>query len=176
MDYPEKIKALLVKFVEETTLLEAQNNQLLDHIGANNVHNAKSKLNAERRDFAVAKAQLQQVVSALEVDNWRNAVVRAKSLLDRIEKCQFPKWLLTVSPAWIDTVPASQFKTWLRFCKEQFLVALGQMEEEKERDPDYDMETDLLELQTIYLNELPQVFVNRIAKYISDVVIDDQEV
>ena len=152
-----------------------QKNQLLTHIGANNIHNAKSNISAERRMFEAAKEQLKQVVDALEVDNWRNAVVRAKTLLDRIEKCQFPKWLLTISPEWIGKVPPSQYKTWLRFCKEQYLVALGQMEEEKELDPTYDIEEDLQELQEVYLNELPQVFVNKIAKYIRFVNNESEE-
>jgi hypothetical protein len=150
-----------------------EKHELLNFIGANTVPKAKAKLGRERKEFEETKNQLKQVVDALEVDNWRNGVVRAKSLLKHLEKTQFPQWLLTISPHWIDKVSPSTYKSWLRFCQEQFLVALSSMQSEKERFPDYDIEEDLNVLKKAYLHQMPGEFIKDVSNYIS--VEDDDE-
>lgn len=144
-----------------------EKHELLSFIGANSVPKAKAKIGRERREFEDVKNQLKQVVDALEVDNWRNGVVRAKSLLKYLEKTQFPQWLRTISPHWIGKVSPSTYKSWLRFCQEQFLVALSSMESEKERFPDYDIDADLEVLKEAYLTQLPVDFINDVSHYIS---------
>jgi hypothetical protein len=151
-----------------------EKHELLSFIGANSVPKAKAKLGRERRDFEEVKGQLKQVVEALEVDNWRNGVVRAKSLLKYLEKTQFPQWLLTVSPYWIDKVSPSTYKSWLRFCQEQFLVALSSMQSEKEQFHDYDIDADLEVLKKAYLYQLPGDFIKDVSNYISVEMEEDE--
>ena len=142
--------------------------ELLRHVGADNVSNAKRKIDRERLEFERTKSQLQEVVNALDVDNWRNAVVRAKSLLNKLEKDGLPRWLHTISPAWVGKVPPSQYKTWLRFCREQFLVALGELEMESEMFPDQvNLEEELQNMRECYLSSSPGEFVERISAFIT---------
>lgn len=153
-----------------------EKHELLNFIGANSVPKAKAKLGRERRKFEDVKNQLKHVVDALEVDNWMNGVVRAKSLLKYLEKSQFPQWLLTISPHWIDNVSPSTYKSWLRFCQEQFLVALSFMESEKEQFPDYDIDADLEVLKEAYLQQSPADFIKDVSRYITvDLEEDESE-
>jgi hypothetical protein len=146
---------------------------LLEHVGASNVPNAKRKLDRERAEFERTKGQLQEVINALEVDNWFNAVVRAKSLLDKLEREGLPIWLRSISPAWVGKVAPSSYKRWLTFCREQFLVALGQLQSDAELGLDVNVEEQLEEMKKCYLTNLPGEFVEAVSAYIS-VDIDEE--
>jgi hypothetical protein len=162
----EKIKELLSKMDRGTKKVQRDREDLLSHIGANTVPNAKRKLDAERREFEQTKDQLLNVVDALEVDNWRNAIVRAKSLLNKLEQNRMPKWLLVPSRAWEGTVPPTQFRTWLRFCQEQFMLVLSEMELQAEQDPDYDIIDQLDTAKELYHTREPGKFVQECAEFV----------
>jgi len=152
---------------------EREHREVLDHIGADNVTNAKRKITSERREFEKTKEQLRNVVDALEVDNWRNAVVRAKSLLDKLEQNRMPKWLLVPSRAWEGTVPPSQFRMWLRFCQEQFMQVLSEMEMQAEQDPDYDIVEQMEIAKELYHTREPGKFVLECSEFmLGDVDFD----
>jgi hypothetical protein len=155
--------------IEWMSNLHRSHSELLDHVGADNVTNAKRKIDRERRIFEQTKEQLGQVVSALEVDNWRNAVVRARSLLDKLEREGIPVWLRTISPAWVKhKIAPSSYKRWLTFCREQYLVALGELEKEAELYPDQvDIESELELIRNCYMTEAPHVFIERVSEFIS---------
>ena len=163
------------KFIGEIHKVYDSQTELLEHIGANNVPNAKRKIQRERAEFERTKGQLQEVVNALEVDNWRNAVVRAKSLLDKLEREGLPIWLRSISPAWVGKVAPSSYKRWLTFCREQFLVALGQLQSDAELGLDVNVEEQLEEMRKCYLRSLPGEFVEEVSAYISEDVNDEYE-
>jgi hypothetical protein len=162
----EKITKLVTKIEQNAEKHRTANEDLLSHIGANTVPNAKRKLDAERREFEQTKEQLLNVVDALEVDNWRNAIVRAKSLLNKLEQNRMPKWLLVPSRAWEGTVPPTQFRTWLRFCQEQFMLVLSEMELQAEQDPDYDIIEQLDTAKELYHTREPGRFVQECADFV----------
>jgi hypothetical protein len=162
----ERIKDLLSKMDRSSKKVQKDREDLLGHIGANTVPNAKRKLDAERREFEQTKEQLLNVVDALEVDNWRNAIVRAKSLLNKLEQNRMPKWLLVPSRAWEGTVPPTQFRTWLRFCQEQFMLVLSEMELQAEEDPDYDIIEQLETAKELYHTREPGKFVQECADFV----------
>jgi hypothetical protein len=145
---------------------DREHKEVLDHIGADNVTNAKRKITSERREFEKTKEQLRNVVDALEVDNWRNAVVRAKSLLNKLEQNRMPKWLLVPSRAWEGTVPPTQFRTWLRFCQEQFMLVLSEMELQSEQYPDYDIIEQMEIAKELYHTREPGKFVQECADFV----------
>lgn len=147
--------------------------ELLGHIGANNVPNAKKRITRERKEFEKTKDQLKEVVNALEVDNWRNAVFRAKSLLDKLEQQSLPVWLKSISPAWVTKVTPSSYKRWLNFCREQYLVALGQLQMDVELGLDVDVEEQIAAMKEVYLTEQPGEFVEAVSRYIT--VSNDEE-
>lgn len=153
--------------IKEIKKVYTNHDALLAHIGANNLPNAKKKLNRERAEFERTKNQLQEVVNALEVDNWRNAIVRAKSLLDKLEREGLPTWLRTISPAWVDKIPPSSYKRWLHFCREQFLVALGELQAEAELFPDLDVDKELEILRELYMTLPPGEFVERVSQFVT---------
>jgi hypothetical protein len=153
--------------IKEIKKVYTNHDALLAHIGANNLPNAKKKLNRERAEFERTKNQLQEVVNALEVDNWRNAIVRAKSLLDKLEREGLPAWLRTISPAWVDKIPPSSYKRWLHFCREQFLVALGELQAEAELFPDLDVDKELEILRELYMTLPPGEFVERVSQFVT---------
>jgi hypothetical protein len=159
--------------IKEIKKVYTNHDALLAHIGANNLPNAKKKLNRERAEFERTKNQLQEVVNALEVDNWRNAIVRAKSLLDKLEREGLPAWLRTISPAWVDKIPPSSYKRWLHFCREQFLVALGELQAEAELFPDLDVDKELEILRELYLTLPPGEFIERISQFVTTTDDDD---
>jgi len=163
------------KFIGEIHKVYDSQTELLEHIGANNVPNAKRKIQRERAEFERTKGQLQEVVNALEVDNWRNAVVRAKSLLDKLEREGLPIWLRSISPAWVGKVAPSSYKRWLTFCREQFLVALGQLQTDAELGLDVNVEEQLEEMRKCYLGSLPGEFVEEVSAYISEDVNEEFE-
>jgi hypothetical protein len=162
--------------LREVRALYKDREDLLNHVGANTVPNAKRKIDRERLEFERTKGQLQEVVNALDVDNWRNAVVRAKSLLDKLEKEGLPKWLTTISPAWVNKIPPSSYKRWLHFCREQFLVALGELEAEAEMFPDLDVEKEVEILRELYLTLPPGEFIERISQFVTSENPDAEEV
>ena len=149
--------------------------QLLEHIGANNLPNAKRKIDRERIEFERTKSQLQEVVGALEVDNWRNAVVRAKSLLNKLEREGLPPWLRTISPAWVNKIPPSAYKRWLHFCREQFLVALGELQADAEIFTDLDVDKELETLRELYLTLPPGEFIERISQFVTSNYDEDED-
>ncbi len=155
--------------------LADKHEEILAHIGADNITNAKRKINAERREFERTKEQLCEVVNALEVDNWRNAVVRAKSLLNKLEKEGIPNWLRTISPAWVDKIPPSSYRRWLSFCREQFLVALGELQAEAEEFEGVNVEEELEELRLLYSTLPPGEFIERISQFITTPPEDGEE-
>lgn len=155
------------KFIGEMSKVFDSQSELLAHIGANNVPNAKRKIQRERAEFERTKGQLQEVVNALEVDNWRNAVVRAKSLLDKLEREGLPVWLRSISPAWIGKIAPSSYKRWLHFCREQFLVALGQLQADAELGLEVDIEVELENMKNYYLTHSPAEFVEAVSQYIA---------
>jgi hypothetical protein len=175
MEDLDKIKEMLERAAEKSSKIERDKDSLLDHIGANTVPNAKRKLNRERAEFERTKRQLQEVVNALEVDNWRNAVTRAKSLLNKLEREGLPVWLRTISPYWVGRVPPNQYKYWLRFCREQFLVALGQMQTDAELGLEVDIEGTLEAMREVYLNQKPADFVEAVSDYIAQEVFVEED-
>ena len=162
--------------VREIKKIYKNNDALLNHIGAATVPNAKRKIDRERAEFERTKGQLQEVVNALEVDNWRNAVVRAKSLLSKLEKEGLPVWLRSISPYWIGKVAPSQYRMWHRNCKEQFLVALGELQYDAELGLEVDVEVEIELLKNIYLKNRPEVFIEEVAKYLTSTPEDDEYV
>jgi hypothetical protein len=151
-----------------------ERHELLEAIGAKSVNRAKVKLDNERKEFLNTKTQLLAVVDALEVDNWRNAVVRAKSLLDKIEQNRMPKWLLTISPAWIDKIRPSDYKRMHRNCQEQFLVLLSELETRAEDDLDFDIDRVLEEVKKFYLSNTPGKFIEEVALYLNQEYMDEE--
>lgn len=174
MEDLEKIKDLLERAAKKSANIEREKNSLLKYIGANTIPNAKRKIDRERVEFERTKTQLQEVVNALEVDNWRNAVVRAKSLLNKLEREGLPKWLMTISPAWVDKIPPNSYKRWLNFCREQFLVALGELQAEVELFPDLDIEHELELLRELYMTLPPGEFIERISQFVTSEVDEDE--
>jgi len=154
--------------IREMRQVFQKHNDLLEHVGADNVGNAKKKIDRERAEFLRTKEQLQEVVNALDVDNWRNAVVRAKSLLSKLEKEGLPVWLRSISPFWVGKVAPSSYKYWHRFCKEQFLVALGQLQADIELGLEVNLEEQIELMREVYLTERPEVFVEAVAEYIQE--------
>ena len=163
------------KFIGEVNKVFDSQSELLEHIGANNVPNATRKIQRERAEFERTKGQLQEVVNALEVDNWRNAVIRAKSLLDKLEREGLPIWLRSISPYWPGKVAPSSYKRWLTFCREQFLVALGELQRDAELGLEVDVEEQLEAMKQCYLHKLPGEFVEAVSEYISGEVDEDYE-
>lgn len=159
--------------IKEIKRVYNAHDSLLEHIGANNVTNAKRKIDRERAEFERTKGQLQEVVNALDVDNWRNAVVRAKTLLSKLEKEGLPVWLRSMSPYWIGKVAPTQYRMWHRSCKEQFLVALGELQYDAELGLEVDIEAEIDTLKDIYLENRPEVFIEEVAKYLTSTPEDD---
>lgn len=141
--------------------------ELLEHVGANNTHNAKQRIDRERAEFAKTKEQLCEVVEALEVDNWRNAVARAKGLLNKLEREALPTWIRTISPYWIGRIAPSSYKRWHTFCREQFLVALGELQRDVELGLEVDVEEQLELMKECYLSKEPADFIEEVSNYIS---------
>ena len=165
------------KFLKEMNKMFDSHGDLLNHIGANNVPNAKRRIDRERAEFERTKGQLQEVVNALEVDNWRNAVVRAKTLLEKLEREGLPVWLRSISPYWVGRVAPNQYKYWLRFCREQFLVALGQLQADAELGLEVDFEATLEAMREVYLNNKPASFVEAVSDYLAqEVELEEEEV
>lgn len=160
--------------IKEIKKVYTNHDALLAHIGANNLPNAKKKLNRERAEFEKTKNQLQEVVNALEVDNWRNAVVRAKSLLDKLEREGLPVWLRTISPAWAGKIPPSSYKRWLGFCREQYLVALGELQHDVELGLEVDVDAEIEKMKEFYLTSSPGDFVEAVSQYITSNPEEDE--
>jgi len=161
--------------IKEIKKVYSAHDALLEHVGANSVPNAKRKLDRERAEFERTKGQLQEVVNALEVDNWRNAVTRAKSLLNKLEREGLPVWLRSISPHWVGKVPPNQYKYWLRFCREQFLVALGQLQSDAELGLEVDIEGTLDAMKEVYLTQKPAEFVEAVSDYIAQEVFIEED-
>lgn len=174
-DYLEKITRLLAKMQADNVINKKAKDELLKHIGANTVPNAKRKLTAERLEFERTKEQLCQVVNALDADNWRNAVVRAKSLLNKLEREALPTWLRSISTYWIGKVAPSSYKRWHTFCREQFLVALSELQSDVELGLDVNVDEQLEAMKECYLNSMPGEFIEAVSAYISDGADDDSE-
>lgn len=156
------------KLIREMRQVFQKHNDLLEHVGADNVGNAKKKIDRERAEFLRTKEQLQEVVNALDVDNWRNAVVRAKTLLSKLEKEGLPSWLRSISPCWVGKIAPSSYRYWHRFCKEQFLVALGQLQDDIELGLEVNLEEQIEQMKEVYLKERPEVFIEAVAEYIQE--------
>ena len=167
-----KINEMLLRATKNASRVERDKNSLLEHIGAGTVPNAKRKIDRERAEFERTKGQLQEVVNALEVDNWRNAVTRAKSLLNKLEREGLPVWLRSISPAWAGKVAPSSYKRWITFCREQFLVALGQLQTDAELGLEVNVEEEIDNMRKFYLKNLPGDFVEAVSAYIT---LDDNE-
>jgi hypothetical protein len=162
------------KLIREMRQVFQKHNDLLEHVGADNVGNAKKKIDRERAEFLRTKEQLQEVVNALDVDNWRNAVVRAKTLLSKLEKEGLPVWLRSISPHWVGKIAPSSYRYWHRFCKEQFLVALGQLQDDIELGLEVNLEEQIELMREVYLTERPEVFVEAVAEYIQEESEEEQ--
>ena len=162
------------KLIREMRQVFTKHHDLLEHVGADNVPNAKKRLDRERAEFVRTKEQLQEVVNALDVDNWRNAVVRAKSLLSKLEKEGLPSWLRSISPYWVGKIAPSSYRYWHRFCKEQYLVALGQLQADIELGLEVNLEEQIELMREVYLTERPEVFVEAVAEYIQEEVEEEQ--
>jgi hypothetical protein len=158
------------KLIREMRKVFSTHNDLLAHVGADNVGNAKKKIDRERAEFERTREQLQEVVNALDADNWRNAVVRAKSLLNKLEREALPVWLRSISPYWVGRVAPSSYKRWHTFCREQFLVALGELQHDVELGLEVDVEGQIDAMRKCYLNSLPGEFVEAVSAYITEVV------
>jgi len=156
------------KLIREMRQVFQKHNDLLEHVGADNVGNAKKKIDRERAEFQRTKEQLQAVVNALDVNNWHNAVVRAETLLSKIKKDGLPVWLRSISPHWVGKIAPSSYRYWHRFCKEQFLVALGQLQDDIELGLEVNLEEQIELMREVYLTERPEVFVEAVAEYIQE--------
>jgi len=147
--------------------------ELLGYIGANSVPKAKAKLGRERAEFLKTKQQLQEVVNALETDNWSNAVLKAQSLLNKIKRDGLPIWIRSISPYWHNKITPSSYRRWLNFCQEQFLVALYQLHQDVELDLDVNFEEQIESIREVYLTSLPGDFIETVSQYV--VVTDEVE-
>lgn len=162
-----KINEMLNRATKNTAKLERDKNTLLNHIGAKTVPNAKRMLDRERAEFARTKEQLGEVVQSLDVDNWRNAVLRAKSLLNKLEREALPTWLKTISPYWIGKVNPNRYKFWMNCCREQFLVALAELQNDVELGLEVNVEEEIEEMRKYYLESQPGDFIEAIARYVT---------
>ena len=150
-----------------------EKNELLGYIGANSVPKAKAKLGRERAEFLKTKQQLQEVVNALETDNWSNAVLKAQSLLNKIKRDGLPIWIRSISPYWHNKITPSSYRRWLSFCQEQFLVALYQLHQDVELGLDVNFEEQIESIREVYLTSLPGDFIETVSQYV--VVTDEDE-
>lgn len=174
-DHLEKITKLLSKMQADNVINKKAKDELLQHIGASTVPNAKRKLTAERLEFERTKEQLCHVVNALDADNWRNAVVRAKSLLNKLEREALPTWLRSISPYWVGKIAPSSYKRWHTFCREQFLVALGELQHDVELGLEVVVEEQLEAMRQCYMTSLPGEFVEQVSAYITEEIYDGGE-
>lgn len=156
------------RLIREIRKVFSTHHELLQHVGADNVGNAKKKIDRERAEFARTKEQLQEVVNALDADNWRNAVVRAKSLLNKLEREALPLWLRSISPFWVGRIAPSSYKHWHTFCREQFLVALSQLQSDVELGIETDVEREIESMKRFYLTRLPGEFVDAVSAYVTE--------
>lgn len=163
------------RLIREMRKVFSTHHDLLAHVGADNVGNAKKKIDRERAEFERTKEQLQEVVNALDADNWRNAVVRAKSLLNKLEREALPTWLRSISPYWVGRVAPSSYKRWHTFCREQFLVALGELQHDVELGLEVDVEEQISAMRKCYLSSLPGEFVEAVSAYISESPEEEEE-
>ena len=141
--------------------------ELLKEVGASTVPNAITKLRKERKNAKALEDQHQKVLDALEVDNWMNAVRRAGHLREKVEKDILPNWILVVPPSWCDSEKVSHkdYKKWLRFCQEQFLTVLVEMEEEKKLFPDFDQTSQVNNAKHLFISTLPWEFVDGCSEF-----------
>jgi len=139
--------------------------ELLQHVGADNNTNAKRKIDKERRSFDRIKAQLKKVVDALEADNWSNAVIVAERLLGQLTRTNLPSWLNSIPPSWIGKVSPTSYRRWNSFCKEQFLVALADIQNDAELGLEVDIEANIEEMRISYLNDNPATFVEKVGRF-----------
>ena len=156
------------RLIREMRKVFTTHNDLLAHVGADNVGNAKKKIDRERAEFERTKGQLQEVVNALDSDNWRNAVVRAKSLLNKLEREALPVWLRSISPHWIGRVAPSSYKRWHTFCREQFLVAIGELQHDVELGLEVDVEEEIEKMRKYFLTKMPGEFVEAVSAYVTE--------
>jgi hypothetical protein len=163
----QKIKKMLDRAAKNACKVEADHAALLDHVGANTLPNAKRKIDRERAEFSKTKEQLTEVVGALEVDNWRNAVVRARSLLNKLERESLPVWLKSISPYWVGVVNPNQYKYWLNFCREQYLMALTELQKDVELGLEVNFEDEIDAMGQVYLTSKPAEFIERVSEYIT---------
>jgi hypothetical protein len=155
------------RLIREMRKVFKTHHDLLEHVGADNVGNAKKKIDRERAEFERTKEQLQEVVNALDADNWRNAVVRAKSLLNKLEREALPVWLRSISPYWVGRIAPSSYKHWHTFCREQFLVALSALQHDVELGLEVDVEEQIEAMRKCYLGKLPGEFVEDVSAYVT---------
>lgn len=160
---------------EEWLRVFDERGELLEIIGAKSVNRAKVKLDNERKEFNLTKEQLRLVVEALDVDNWKNAIVRAKALLDRLEKNRMPQWITTISPHWKGVIRPTQYKACLRFCQDQFLQLWAEMEAQKAIDPDFDIDSEMEKVKQTFLTTAPGQFVELIADFIQAPYLEGDE-
>lgn len=139
--------------------------ELLQHVGADNNTNAKRKIDKERRSFERIKAQLRKVVDALEADNWSNAVIVAERLLGQLTRTNLPTWLNSIPPNWIGKVTPTSYRRWNSFCKEQFLVALADLQNDAELGLEVDIEANIEEMRISYLSDGPAIFVEKVGRF-----------
>ena len=163
------------RLIREMRGVFTKHHDLLAHLGADNVGNAKKKIDRERAEFGRTKEQLQEVVNALDADNWRNAVVRAKSLLNKLEREALPTWLRSISPYWVGRIAPSSYKRWHTFCREQFLVALGELQHDVELGLDVDVEEQINAMRKCYLGSMPGEFVEAVSAYITESPEEEEE-
>jgi hypothetical protein len=141
---------------------------LLDEIGASNINNAVTKISAERKnhkkELQKKTEQLDKLVDAIGVDNWFNAIRKVSSLLDK-ETRQLPKWIQVVPPSWCGEVNHKEYKKWLRFCQEQFLSVLDEMEEEQKHEQDFDLEEQINSAKELFATSLPWEFIDECSEF-----------
>jgi len=137
---------------------------LLDEIGASNINNAITKIKAERKNHQKKAEQLSKLIDAIGTDNWLNAIRRISSLADK-EVQALPKWIQVVPPSWSDKVNHKDYKKWLRFCQEQFLTVLSEMEEEQKYEQDFDLAEQVNNARELFATSLPWQFIDECSEF-----------
>jgi ElaB/YqjD/DUF883 family membrane-anchored ribosome-binding protein len=67
--------------IEEVKALAKTLESIVDATGCNNASNATKRLIKQNEEVAELKDQIARICEALEVDNWYNAIKKAKKLV-----------------------------------------------------------------------------------------------
>jgi len=87
-----------------------------------------------------------------------------------------PVWLRSISPYWVGRIAPSSYKRWHTFCREQFLVALGELQHDIELGLEVDVEEQIDAMKRVYWSSLPGEFVEAVSAYITESIDEEGEI